>query len=263
MAGNPTLLAEIESDVLSDRPLADALRKCVVLGGQAGSVPLREWATKELRGYGAGENLPEYRTVPASIRIDAFTGNAIVTGQPISPSMLPEFVRDEVKERFTFSTGIGEIEAAIRQAQEGDRGLMMSLPMALDIARFMDHASDNPFQQITALYWSISSVHLCDIVDQVRTTLAELVAEMRAGMPQNQDVPSGELVTQAVNVAVHGHKSRVTVTSASASGSSSALVGPGPSADTPFWTRWRKIGAFLVGLATVAASVVAVLRWVA
>jgi AbiTii len=37
------LLREIERDRLDGKPLADLLRKCVVLGGRAGSPELREW----------------------------------------------------------------------------------------------------------------------------------------------------------------------------------------------------------------------------
>jgi hypothetical protein len=37
------LLREIERDLLDGKPLADLLRKCVVLGGRAGSPKLREW----------------------------------------------------------------------------------------------------------------------------------------------------------------------------------------------------------------------------
>ena len=42
MAGD--LLDEIERDALaSDRSVADALRKCIALGGRAGSRPAERW----------------------------------------------------------------------------------------------------------------------------------------------------------------------------------------------------------------------------
>jgi hypothetical protein len=101
------LLSDIEADVLSDRPLADALRKCVVLGGQAGSVELREWATKELRGYDEDDQMPAYRTVGALIYVNAITGPSVITGQMISSSSLPDFARDQIKESYTFPQGVG------------------------------------------------------------------------------------------------------------------------------------------------------------
>jgi len=61
------LLAQIEEDVLSDRSLADALRKCIMLGGRAGSAELRQWATQELKGYPDKEEVPDFLTVAAPI----------------------------------------------------------------------------------------------------------------------------------------------------------------------------------------------------
>jgi AbiTii len=54
------LLAEVQRDAPDGNvPLADTLRKLIALGGQAGSVQLREWASRELRGYqGSDVELP-------------------------------------------------------------------------------------------------------------------------------------------------------------------------------------------------------------
>lgn len=42
MAPEQTLLAEIERDLLEGKPLADLLRKCIMLGGRSGSQDLRD-----------------------------------------------------------------------------------------------------------------------------------------------------------------------------------------------------------------------------
>ncbi len=88
-----TLLKQIERDVLTSQPLADTLRKCVVLGGKAGSIELREWAIRELRGYDSKDDAPDYRTVGGPILADGLTGRMIVKGQQIGVSVLPDFVR--------------------------------------------------------------------------------------------------------------------------------------------------------------------------
>jgi hypothetical protein len=77
---------------------------------------------------------------------------------------------------------------------------------------------------ITALYWSLSAPAIEGVLDRIRTTLVELVAEMRAGMPEAAEVPSREVADHAVQVAVHGDQARVTVTAASASGEGSHRV---------------------------------------
>jgi AbiTii len=62
------LLSQIEADLLDDRlSLSSLLQRCVVLGGQAGSQKLRDWARWELNGYAGAETLPGYRHVHAAL----------------------------------------------------------------------------------------------------------------------------------------------------------------------------------------------------
>lgn len=109
-----TLIREIERDLLDGKPLADLLRKCIVLGGRWGSVELRDWASRELRGFGPDDELPAYRTIYAAILADAITGRAIIKGQQISSSDLPDVVREEgINEELPLRQGVGELEALI------------------------------------------------------------------------------------------------------------------------------------------------------
>jgi nucleotidyltransferase/DNA polymerase involved in DNA repair len=215
-----SLLDAIERDVVDDgTPLASALRKCVVLGGRAGSAALRDWATRELRGYAGGDELPSYRQIAAPILIDAVTTAVRVTGQRISPNQLPEVVRKHVQEEVELRIGVGEIEALILHTEASSHeAVRLSLPGGADIARMMNYEIGERYQQIISAYWSVSTASLRGVVDQVRTTLAELVAELRAGMPADQELPSPDVANQAVNVAVHGSGARVTVTTAQAKG---------------------------------------------
>jgi AbiTii len=255
-----SLLSQIEEDVLSDRPLADTLRKCIILGGKAGSRDLREWASRELKGYESDDEPPEYRTVAAPILADAVTGNSWVKRQRIGVSALPDFVRADVDETFTFRQGVGQIEAMIKQSSAKGQ-VDLSLPMAAEIGRLMDQASDNPFQHIHALYWSVNASALYGIVDQVRTSLAELVAEIRAILPDDVEIPTAAAADQAVNVAVHGKRSTVTVTTAQAAEGSTAVVAPVAEENLGWWTRSRVVAAGIAGAASIAGLVFAVAQW--
>src|SRR4051794_33434707 len=105
MAQAEPLLDQIERDVLDEAAsLAGALRKCLALGEKSGSEELRHWATVELQGYKDLEvtPLPDYRVIPAQLTIDGFSGNAMVKGQAISPSVLPDFVQERVKNEVEF-----------------------------------------------------------------------------------------------------------------------------------------------------------------
>jgi AbiTii/Helix-turn-helix domain of resolvase len=76
-AGGPTrrdrsLLSKIEQAALDETaPVVTAPRHCLALGGRAGSAALRDWASKELQGYGPDDGLPAYRVVPVMLKVDA------------------------------------------------------------------------------------------------------------------------------------------------------------------------------------------------
>jgi hypothetical protein len=260
-----TLLSEIERDLLDGKPLADLLRKCIMLGGRSGSVELRDWASHELRGYDPRDELPNYRTVGAAILADAVTGRAIVKGQRIPLSGFPDFVQENVSEELPLRQGVGELEALVKD-KAPDQGIHFSLPMAAEIAGMIDRESGNPWQHINALYWSVIPAAIYGVLDNIRTTLTELISELVGTMPRGQEVPTPDQANQAVQVAVHGRKSRVTVTTSQASGDAHSTIFQESQTAAPeksgFWTRGRKIGAALVGLATIVSAIITVLLYV-
>jgi len=198
---------------------------------------------------------PDYRTVGARILADTVIRNTIVRRQQIGTTFLPDFVRKEISEQFTLLPGIGELEAMASQADSSKNAAVdISLPKAIEIGSLMDIANQQSVQ-ITALYWSISSVALHGVVGQVRTTLAELVAEMRAGTPSSSTVPTAGVANQAVSVAVHGRRSRVTIQSVQASeGSSAEFKVDRNGEDTSFWTKSRRVVMFVAGIASIAVA---------
>jgi hypothetical protein len=209
-----SLISQIESDALDERvSLATALRKCIVLGRNSGSEQLRDWATRELQGYHGRDDLPDYRIIGAPLRVDGIAGNYQVRGQPFAPSGLPEFARAHVSEQVELRDGVGSIEALGRQVD-----IKLQPAMASDLVRIMNAESDNPYQHIASIYWNVSPTAIQGALDQIRTALAHLVAELRANMPADEDVPSAETANQAVSVVVTGERSSVNVTTAQASG---------------------------------------------
>jgi hypothetical protein len=263
MARQPdSLLAQIERDVVDEsKPVAAALRKCVILGGHAGSAELRDWATRELHGYrDRADDLPEYREIPAPLQIDGISGNYMVRGQPISALDLPEFARDLITDQMHLTQGIGEIEAWITQAESGDGFVRLSPPGAAELAGLWTHKLGNPYQSVGRVYWCVSAATLRGVVDAVRTALAELLGELRAGTPPGQDLPSAEVAGQALQVVLRGSKHRVTINhAAAAEGGSATIEPPSPEQDGGFWTASRKIGAAIAGAATVMGAIAAVL----
>jgi hypothetical protein len=233
----------------------------MALGGQVRSTELREWANRELRGYiGTDVEIPEYRKPGAIIQLDAFVPGGQITGQQISPRALPDFVQEHVGEYVPLGHGIGEIEAMVERANASGGSQKMSVPGSQEILAIMNREIDQPFQRIMSIYWSVSESALRGVVDQVKTTLVELVAEMRAGMPDDAKVPSPEIADRALSVAVHGKKARVNVTSAQASGGGSHNVQLIPEPEEKE-RRWAKVGAAAVGATTVIGVLIALADW--
>lgn len=257
------LLGAIERDLLNDKPVAGLLRKFILLGGQAGSRELREWASKELRGYASGDELPSYRSIPAPIQMDGMSPIAQVWGQRLGVSELPGFARHDIDEHVNLTMGVGEIEALAHHEHDGDTSVKFSLPGARELARFMQQDAPSRIH-IDALYWRVGRVAIEGVLDQIRTRLTELLAELRSLTSPTQEFPSAQQTDQAVNIVVRGFNPGMTVNAiVSGQGSSNAIDASlmSPNEKSGFWTTGKMIGAIMVGAAGIVSAVIAVLQF--
>jgi hypothetical protein len=247
------LLDEIEAGAFEGgSELPRALKKCLALGGFASSIQLRDWAAKELNGYGNEDMLPDYRRLFAPLAVDAFVGNGWITGQQISVWDLPEVCRDVLSGPVNVTSSISEIVHTLGHS-EGQIKLQHSgMP---DAAKIWNAESKEPFQRIERIYWTASRSAYSAIVDAVATKLVQLVAEIRAATPAG-DQPTDAAVDQAFNVAIHGAKrSNITITAALA-GEKAALESPQqPDTIGHRLARWEVI----VGIVGVIVAVVAIM----
>jgi len=132
--------------------------------------------------------------------------------------------------------------------------------MGGDIARIM--SADLDGQQILSIYWAVAPAAVRGVLDQIRTALTLLVAELRANTPPDEQVPSAAAANQAVQVVVTGKRHSISVNTAQAEGVASSTTVTVPEqdeADSPFWNRSRRIGAFVVGAATIVGAAAAVI----
>jgi hypothetical protein len=255
------LLNQIEGDLLSEKPIAGLLRKLLLLGGQVRSKELRDWASSELRGYSPDDDLPPYRSVPATIQMDGMTAYASVKGQRLGVSELPDFAAEHISERVQLPQGVGEIEALARHALGGDQSVKLSLPGSRELARFMEQDAGGGIH-IDSIYWRVSTVAIEGVLDQIRTRLVELMAEMRSLTPSSQEIPDPEQAAAAVNVVLRGKNHRVVINTINGAANSTnrIAVAPDGERESEFWTTSRRIGAAAVGIATIAGVVVGILE---
>lgn len=86
------LLSQIQAGALSsETDLPSLLRMCVALGGETKSAALRDWATRELKGYGSGEEVPSYRLVQSFLYLEGAMVGARVSGQQVPLTMIPRW----------------------------------------------------------------------------------------------------------------------------------------------------------------------------
>lgn len=204
-----SLLDQINREAI-DGDLSRALRLCLQLGGETGSEALRDWASQELTGYKGQEELPDYRTVYAPLQINVFKPGMHIQGQTISAISLPDFARDAVTEQVPLTHSAPTLVELEKDARK-EGAVHLSPPGATDLVALWNHERNTPYEQIERLYWSVTRSVLQGVLEDIKSRLVALVAEMKAGLEPGQALPSAEVASQAVEVAIHGDKARVKV----------------------------------------------------
>lgn len=217
---NSDLLDSLRTRVLDeDENISGLLRACLMLGALTGSDDLRSWASRELRGYADGDELPSYRMQLLPLFINGLSGPWQSTGEMISRFQIPEKLRDAVPEEVQFRQPIDELE---QLAASTESSLQLGLPNFPAVAAMWSHGLD-AFQNITSIYYRVSPSTLQGMVGAVRTTLVELVADMVKDVPMNE-LPSKSKVDAAVQITVNGSQDQYT----SSVGTNSGVIGQGP-----------------------------------
>lgn len=257
--GSGDLLSEIEAAALdpsSDLPAL--LRKCITLGSATGSERLREWAVRELKGYEADDALPAYRAVVAPLLLDGISGHAMVRDQAVPANMIPDFARDRINTEVPFPQPIAELADLLSSARsKGDTGIRLGVPGGPELVAIINSGLD-PSRHVDRIFWSVSLSPIARILDVVRTTLVELVAEMRAGTPGGSQLPTREIAEQAVDIAINGNRNRVVVNQVGPGSNVAASAGGSASVGGEAETPAREVMWWIVGVAAVVTAVAAV-----
>lgn len=174
-------------------PLAGLLRKCLLLGAETGSDSLREWARKELNGYGDGDEVPDYRKVNGvPISMDSISGNTWAKGQIIDRHQLPQKAREYVPESFSIKQPVEEMEKLA-----GQKSLSFVSP-GLAFAQNIWNGELGPWQNIMGMSYVMSGSTVAGILGQIRTKLVDLIADLTAHTPMSE-LPDKERVDAAVS----------------------------------------------------------------
>lgn len=209
------ILAQIEAGVVDDSvPISSLLQKCIVLGGQAGSEKMRDWARQELNGYSAGP-VPDYRRVTTMLvaKITNSAGYNPIT-QRIGPSVLSRRIIDFMRtqdadlEVAVLDSGVGELEALVNSAKS-EHHIMPGWADIITGTLNEYHVAYN--SRVQYVYWPLTDASLRGVMVRIRTVLAEMVAELIALTPPSQEVPDRAAVDQAVHLVITGERNTIMV----------------------------------------------------
>ena len=204
------LLAQISRDVADHKvPLSSLLQSCIVLGAEAGSEKMRDWARQELQGYAGADTVPDYRHVPAAVMI-VITNRAGYNGitQRIDDSVFPRQIREMIREKVDLEDailgeGIGALEAL---ASHDTEELRLIPSWSTFIADTLNQVNAAPNSHVGEVYWSVSRASVRGVLSRVRTALAELVAELITLTPRDQEVPDKQAADQVVQFVITGDR---------------------------------------------------------
>jgi hypothetical protein len=126
--------------------------------------------------------------------------------QRIDDSVFPRQIRDKIRERVELEDailgdGIGVLEA---MASQGTEQHHLIPNWASIIANTLNEHNMSPTSRVAEVYWSVSNASLRGVLVRVRTALADLVAELIALTPQDQEVPDRVAAEQAVQFVITG-----------------------------------------------------------
>lgn len=192
-----TLLQSLREHMLDEsEPLAGLLRKCLLLGAETGSGSLREWARRELNGYGDDDEVPEYRKIQeVPISVDSVSGNTWTTGQTLNRLQLPAKAREHLPASLSFKQPVEELEFLSEQ-----KSLNFGAP-GLAYAHALWNAELGPFQNIVGLSYVLTGSVVAGMLGQIRTQLVDIIADLTAGTPLSE-LPNKARVDAAVHARV-------------------------------------------------------------
>jgi hypothetical protein len=227
------VLAQIEAGVLDDTvSLSSILQKVIILGGRAGSEKMREWARQELNGY-SGPDFPHYRRLhpPLYVRL---TNRAGYNGSDVrlAPHQIPEQIREMARtDELSMDSGVGELEALVAAAatDPSKEPFQISPYWGDALADLITKHQNDYNTRAESVFFKVSAAAIKGLLVQVRTALAELVADLVALTPEGDDVPTQADSDRVMQFIITGERATVNYTNQNSTSGSNISA---PNADS-------------------------------
>ena len=172
----------IDYAVGNEQPVSVLLRKCLILAYQLKNDRLKIWIEKELDGYNADDELPEYRHAGAPAKGTLFGPfNGVINEQPLAPLMLNEHHR-----HFARTVKLTQpIAAYDRERGEGEKYIVewpADLVLLYQSKFIQDYYLNRAWQEIP-------STVIVSLVDTIRNRVLRFSLELKDELGLVSDNP--------------------------------------------------------------------------
>lgn len=170
--------------------LKTSLTRALVIANDLDNDKMVAWITKELYGYGEEDDVPDYRLISGPIKLTYVSGNTQISGQTVSPSIIPEKF-DNWKE-YKCKEGMGVIEEFL----DNDTCPILSMVSLLPFIK-----KTSPFMQFQDMWMELPSSCFKRIIDNISRELMELLLRLdkELGNLDELDVSTTEETKRVIN----------------------------------------------------------------
>lgn len=191
-----SLLIEIRNGALdTDKPLADVLRRCLMLGHRMGYAPLAEWAQRELRGYELADQLPPYRMLTGQLTGDFVAPGVRITSRSIDMTMFSEAMAEEI-----VTLLVRQDVATLSRWELRERNRLT--PVHNNVAAYITYHSPRGVQ-CTDVWLELDPAEISGLLSQVRNRVVEFtlnIEEDIGGAPVSDISSKPEIMSHINNV---------------------------------------------------------------
>ncbi|MCC6500196.1 MAG: hypothetical protein IT313_08020 [Anaerolineales bacterium] len=178
------LFAEIQDDILGDRPTSAILRKARVLAHRLKNQEFSSWVEFELNGYVDAATLPNYRKITSQIFGDFVSTTRRITNAPVPLNNFPKEWRENFKKleaAINIGDGVVKIEADINAADTARKNELKE-PLPPSIFKYFSHRV-YPNMNCLDAWRVISRQQLIQILETVRDRLQKFTLELSVLYP--------------------------------------------------------------------------------
>jgi len=161
------------------QPLPDILRKCLLLGHELKNDQLKTWANQELNGYEFGEDVPEYRIIPAPAKGNFIGPLYAQYNRHVIPSVVLEKKHREFAERVYLLQSVSAFVDVLKERDANPSGSSLSFPWNANmVAYYQDKLMQGGFICHSA-WQEISASAVAEVLDTIRNRTLNMALQIK------------------------------------------------------------------------------------